>query len=86
MIEDLQRRSYQLRSILLVVVVVAAVTAVSVLGSAFTVELNSQFILRFPLGFYLAAQGAIVIFVVMVFWAIGRQELLDRKYGAGEEN
>ena len=52
----------------------------------FAAQVNSETLLRFPAGFYLAAQGAVLILVAVVFWAAGRQETIDRKLGAAEEN
>ncbi len=48
--------------------------------------LNSVVILGFPLGFYMAAQGSLIAFVVMLFWFAGAQDKVDRKYGFAEED
>jgi putative solute:sodium symporter small subunit len=46
----------------------------------------SQFtFLDFPLGFYMAAQGSEVIFVITLFWFVRAQHNIDRECGFAEE-
>ena len=42
-------------------------------------------ILGFPLGFYMAAQGSLIVFVVLVFWFASRQNAIDREHGVAED-
>lgn len=51
----------------------------------FVVPLNGIKILGFPLGFYMAAQGSITIFVIMLFWFAKAQDRIDRECGVAEE-
>ena len=39
----------------------------------FAKPLNGIVILGFPLGFYMAAQGSLIVFVVMLFWFAKRR-------------
>ena len=41
--------------------------------------------LGFPLGFYMAAQGSLIVFVVMLFLFAWQQDRLDREYGVAED-
>ena len=41
--------------------------------------------LHFPLGFYLLAQGLLVLIVVMAFWFIRIQERIDQARAESEE-
>jgi putative solute:sodium symporter small subunit len=43
-------------------------------------------ILGFPLGFYMAAQGSLIVFVVMLFLFAKQQNRIDREYGYAEDN
>ncbi|MDP2620498.1 MAG: DUF4212 domain-containing protein [Hyphomicrobiales bacterium] len=52
----------------------------------FAVPLNGFTVLGFPLGFYMAAQGSLVAFVVLVFWFAARQDAIDREYGVAEDD
>ena len=51
----------------------------------FVVPLNAIRIAGFPLGFYMAAQGSLIAFVVMLFWFARRQDQIDRECGVNEE-
>ncbi len=51
----------------------------------FAPSLNGIRVLGFPLGFYMAAQGSLVIFVAMLFWFAGRQDTIDRECGVAED-
>ena len=43
-------------------------------------------ILGFPLGFYMAAQGSLIVFVVMLFMFARQQDKIDREFGVAEED
>jgi putative solute:sodium symporter small subunit len=51
---------------------------------AFARQLNEIVILGFPLGFYMAAQGSLIIFVALIFWFANRQDAIDRACGVAE--
>jgi putative solute:sodium symporter small subunit len=42
-------------------------------------------ILGFPLGFYMAAQGALIVFVVQLFLFARQQNRIDREFGYAED-
>lgn len=51
----------------------------------FVKDLNTIQFLGFPLGFYMAAQGSLIAFVVMLFWFAYAQDRIDRKYDVAED-
>jgi putative solute:sodium symporter small subunit len=51
----------------------------------FVGTLNAMSFLGFPLGFYMAAQGSITIFVIMLFLFAKRQDTIDREEGVAED-
>jgi putative solute:sodium symporter small subunit len=51
----------------------------------FVNQLNQIVILGFPLGFYMAAQGSLIVFVVLIFWFSAKQNQIDEEYGVAEE-
>ncbi len=51
----------------------------------FSTSLNGIKILGFPLGFYMAAQGSLIVFVAQLFWFSKAQDNVDRKYGMAED-
>ena len=42
-------------------------------------------VLGFPLGFYMAAQGSLIAFVVMLFVFARQQDKIDREFGFAED-
>ena len=42
-------------------------------------------ILGFPLGFYMAAQGSLIVFVVMLFMFARQQNRIDSEHGYAED-
>ena len=51
----------------------------------FVDQLNNIQILGFPLGFYMAAQGSLIAFVVMLFVFAYAQDRIDREEGVAED-
>jgi putative solute:sodium symporter small subunit len=47
--------------------------------------LNKIIIFGFPLGFYMAAQGSLIAFVVILFWFARKQDQIDEKHGVAED-
>ena len=43
-------------------------------------------ILKFPLGFYMAAQGSLIVFVVMLVVFAWQQDRIDRQHGVAEDD
>lgn len=68
----------------------AAASIVIVLGSVIAVVATTGVLdeigfLRFPLGFYLVAQGLLIGIVVVCFWSAAAQERIDRSLSESEE-
>ncbi len=51
----------------------------------FAGSLNALSFLGFPLGFYMAAQGSEIIFVVLIFWFARAQHKIDQETGFAED-
>ena len=52
----------------------------------FAPSLNKISFMDFPLGFYFAAQGSLVVFVVQLFFFAKQQDTIDRECGMAEED
>jgi putative solute:sodium symporter small subunit len=52
---------------------------------AFAVQLNTITIAGFPLGFYFAAQGSLIAYVVLCFWNARAQNKIDEEFGVAED-
>jgi putative solute:sodium symporter small subunit len=73
------KRNLRLTGFLLVVWFVATFVA-----GWFARDLQSITLLGFPLPFYMAAQGAIVVYVILVGYYAYCMDKLDREYGVHE--
>lgn len=51
----------------------------------FADALNAMSFLGFPLGFYMAAQGSLIVFVVLIFWLARQQNKIDEEFGVAED-
>jgi len=51
----------------------------------FAPQLNQIRIIGFPLGFYMAAQGSLIAFVISLFWFAGKQNDIDEEFGVAED-
>ena len=52
----------------------------------FADALNSMSFIGFPLGFYMAAQGSLIVFVVLIFFLTKKQEKIDEEFGFAEDD
>lgn len=52
---------------------------------AFATVINPIHIFGFPMGFYMAAQGSLIVFVVGLFWFAKRQNQIDEEFGVQED-
>ncbi|MCC3860942.1 DUF4212 domain-containing protein [Pseudemcibacter aquimaris] len=55
------------------------------MGILFVDFLNQFQFFGFPFGFWMAQQGAIYIFVILIFVYVAKMNKLDKKYGVDEE-
>lgn len=85
--KDKQRRAYWRENLILMSVLLTVWFIVSLLLSVVFVDaLNEIRLGGFRLGFWIAQQGSLYVFVVLIFiyvWAMNR---LDRKYGLEEDD
>ena len=51
----------------------------------FANSLNSISFFHFPLGFYMAAQGSLAVFVIQLFVFVRQQDNIDRECGMAED-
>lgn len=63
-----------------------AIWAAVSFGATFFVEaLNGVVIFGFPLGYYMGAQGSLIVFVLLIFNYSSMMNKVDRKYDLHEE-
>jgi putative solute:sodium symporter small subunit len=78
--------SYWRQNLVYIVVLLSIWFAVSYLaGIMIADQLDAIRIGGFPLGFWFANQGSLVVFVVLIFVYVGLMNSLDRKYHVYED-
>lgn len=83
-----RRRAYWRENVRMIAILLVIWFAAAYLHPPFAKALNDIRILTgFPLGYWLASQGSLVVFVTLIFfYAWYMNNVLDRKYGMDEED
>ena len=80
-----QRDAYWQKTSRLMWTIMALWVIFSFVILAFAVQLNDVVIWGFPLGFYMAAQGSLVSYVVLCVWNASAQNKIDEEFGVAED-
>ena len=81
-----KHRDYWQRNLKMTALLLAIWFVVSFVVSYFARDLAVLTVMGFPLGFYMAAQGSLIAFVILIFWFSSRQDAIDREYGVAEDD
>jgi putative solute:sodium symporter small subunit len=79
-----RHREYWKRTLNLTVVLLAIWFVVTFVMAYFAMDLHSIVIAGFPLSFYMAAQGSLIIYVLLIWFYARKMGELDREYGVAE--
>ncbi|MDW8324650.1 MAG: DUF4212 domain-containing protein [Burkholderiales bacterium] len=79
-----RHRQYWRKNLGLTAVLLAIWFVVTYVVSYFARELNEIVILGFPLAFYMGAQGALIVYVLIIWYYARRMNRLDQEYGVHE--
>ncbi|GGL32464.1 DUF4212 domain-containing protein [Phycicoccus endophyticus] len=83
--DDNARREYWRKNLTLMAVLLVIWALVSFgAGILFVDALNEVTFLGFPLGFWFAQQGSIIVFVILIAVYVWRMDRLDAEYGVEE--
>ncbi|MDP3890452.1 DUF4212 domain-containing protein [Nocardioides sp.] len=83
--DDIERRTYWRRNLRLMAVLLTIWALVSFgAGILFVEPLNKIVIAGFPLGFWFAQQGSIIVFVALIAIYVWRMDRLDAEFGIDE--
>jgi putative solute:sodium symporter small subunit len=75
--ESPARDRHQIQTLILAVAILSTALLAVFLVVTLATSLNEFGFLHFPLGFYLLAQGLLILIVAMAFWFIKVQERID---------
>ncbi len=79
-----KHKEYWQRNLRMTGILLAIWFVVTFVVSYFARELSGITILGFPLGFYMGAQGSLVIYVVIIWYYARYMNTLDQEYGVHE--
>ena len=79
-----KHKEYWQRNLRMTGILLAIWFVVTYVVSFFARELNEVVILGFPLGFYMGAQGSLVIYVIIIWYYAKYMNTLDQEYGVHE--
>lgn len=79
-----RHREYWNKNLRMTALLLALWFAVTFVASYFSRELNEFTLLGFPLGFYMGAQGALIVYGLIVWFYAHYMGRLDREYGVDE--
>ena len=80
-----QRDAYWKKTSRLMWIILTLWVIFSFVAPAFAVQLNTIVIWGFPLGFYMAAQGSLIAYVVLCFWNASAQNKIDEEFDVAEQ-
>lgn len=80
-----RHREYWRRNLRMTAILLAIWFIVTYVAGFYARELNTVTVFGFPLGFYIGAQGALVVYVAIIVFYATRMNKLDREYGVAEE-
>lgn len=79
-----KHKEYWQRNLRMTGILLAIWFLVTYVVSFFARELNDVIVLGFPLGFYMGAQGSLVVYVVIIWYYAKYMNTLDQEYGVHE--
>ena len=79
-----RHKEYWRRNMKMTAILLAIWFVVTYVVGWYARELNELVIFGFPFGFYMGAQGSLIIYVVMIFFYAIRMNKLDKEYDVAE--
>lgn len=79
-----RHREYWRRNIRITGILLAVWFVVTFVVSFYARELSGITILGFPLGFYMGAQGSLIVYVAIIWYYARYMNTLDQEYGVHE--
>jgi putative solute:sodium symporter small subunit len=79
-----RHQEYWKRTLNLTIVLLAIWFVVTFVMAYFAMDLHSIVIAGFPVSFYMAAQGSLIIYVVLIWYYAKKMGQLDREYDVHE--
>ena len=84
-VDSAGRRAYWRANLALTAVLLVIWAAVSFVPGWYAEDLEAYSVFGWPLDFYMAAQGGLVIFLLIIWWYNRCMKKIDREFGLEEE-
>jgi putative solute:sodium symporter small subunit len=84
--DDGRRAAYWRKTVTMTVILLAIWFVVTYVVAFFAVPLNSFSFFGFPFAFYMGAQGALIVYLLLIFYYARYMNRLDREFGVSEED
>lgn len=81
-----KHREYWRKNLILTGLLLAIWFVVTFVASYFARELNGLVFLGFPLGFYMGAQGALIVYVLIIGYYARTMNRLDKEFDVDERD
>jgi len=81
-----KHREYWRKNLILTGLLLAIWFLVTFVASYFARELNGLVFLGFPFGFYMGAQGALIVYVLIIWYYARTMNRLDKEYDVDERD
>jgi putative solute:sodium symporter small subunit len=79
-----KHREYWRKNLVVTAILLVIWFVVTFVEGWYARELNNYTFLGFPLGFYMSAQGSLIVYVVIIGFYAWYMNALDKKYGVNE--
>ena len=79
-----KHREYWRKNLVITAILLAVWFVVTFVEGWYARELNNVSFLGFPLGFYMSAQGSLIVYVVLIWYYQHYMNKLDIEYGVDE--
>lgn len=79
-----KHREYWRKNLAITAILLAIWFIVTYVLGFFAPELNAIIIAGFPLGFYMGAQGSLIVYVAIIWYYARYMNTLDKEYGVHE--
>ncbi len=79
-----KHRAYWNRNLGVTALLLGIWFVVTYIPAYFARELNDIVVMGFPLGFYMGAQGSLVVYLLIIWFYAGHMNRLDKEYGVDE--
>lgn len=78
-------KQYWAVNVRLTTIILVIWAIVTYVAAFFSPQLNKIVIFGFPFGYYMGAQGSLIIFVILIFWYAAKMNKADKDFGVEEE-